>query len=130
MSIDYVARARALVGVRFRPQGRGCEGLDCVGLILATFDIPSRSAPRNYRLRGDHRRAMEAELGKHFRRVPRQSLEAGEVMLLQAGSEQLHLAVRTATGFVHAHAAIGKVVETPGVPEWPLLAVYRKRRSR
>jgi hypothetical protein len=37
--------------------------------------------------------------------------------------------VRTNAGFVHAHAGIRRVVETPGMPEWPLLAVYRKRRG-
>jgi hypothetical protein len=41
----------------------------------------------------------------------------------------MHLGVRTDQGFVHAHAGIGRVVETPGAPEWPVLAVYR-RRSR
>jgi hypothetical protein len=51
-------------------------------------------------------------------------------MLLSAGERQLHLGVRTAAGFVHAHAAIRRVVETPGVPEWPVLDVYRKRRAR
>jgi lipoprotein Spr len=49
---------------------------------------------------------------------------------MEVAREQLHLAVRTDIGFVHAHARIGRVVETPGLPEWPLLAVYRKRRSR
>lgn len=41
---------------------------------------------------------------------------------------QLHLAVRTKQGFVHAHAGIRRVVETPGEPQWPLLGAYRKRR--
>jgi lipoprotein Spr len=130
MSIDYAARARALVGVRFRPQGRAEDALDCVGLVLATFGISADAVRRNYRLRGERREAIEAQLLAHFRRVSPQRLQAGDVMLLQAGEDQLHLAVRTAAGFVHAHAGIGKVVETPGVPDWPLLSAYRKRRSR
>lgn len=130
MTIDYVARSRAFVGVRFRPQGRGQEALDCVGLVIAAFDIPAEATPRNYRLRGQDRDAVEAQLAIHFRRVPLPKLHAGDVMLLQAARDQLHLAVRTPDGFVHAHAGVGKVVETPGLPEWPLLAVYRKRRSR
>jgi hypothetical protein len=48
-------------------------------------------------------------------------------MLLVPGSDQVHLAVRTGEGFVHAHAGIRRVVETPGIPEWPLVAVYRRR---
>ena len=130
MSIDHAARARALAGVRFRPQGRGPDALDCIGLVLSTFDIPAEAAPSNYYLRGDHRDRVDAHLRTHFRRVSKQSLRPGDVMLLQPTQRQAHLAIRTPAGFVHAHAGIGKVVETPGMPEWPLVAVYRKRRSR
>ena len=49
-------------------------------------------------------------------------------MLMNVSSEQLHLGVRTRCGFVHAHAGLRRVVETPGMPEWPIAAVYRKRR--
>jgi hypothetical protein len=55
------------------------------------------------------------------------------LLLLAPAGDQLHLAIRCAQGFVHAHAGIGRVVETPGEPQWPVLAVYRKRtreRSR
>lgn len=127
MKIDYAARARALVGVRFRPQGRGPEGLDCVGVALATFGIPASQVRSNYALRGEHVRELGAELARYFSKVPTSALRSGDVMLLQVGEEQPHLAVRTERGFVHAHAGIRRVVETPGLPEWPLLGVYRKR---
>lgn len=128
MKIDYAARARALVGTRFRPQGRGGDGLDCVGVILATFAVSPTSVRHNYPLRGDHLRELHDALDLHFRRVPKRELRAGDVMLLEAGERQFHLAVRSEQGFVHAHAGIRRVVETPGNPDWPLLAVYRKRR--
>jgi len=127
MKIDYAARARALVGVRFRPQGRGPEGLDCVGVVLATFGIPLDEVRSDYALRGEHLHELREALAGYFRKVPKRALNSGDVMLLQAGKEQPHLAVRTDQGFVHAHAGIRRVVETPGVPEWPLLGVYRKR---
>lgn len=130
MKVDYAARAQALVGTPFRAQGRDSAGLDCVGVVLATFVIPADAVRHNYRLRGDHRGELEEQLGAQFRRVPTNQLRAGDVMLLQAGDAQYHLAVRTERGFVHAHAGIRRVVETPGAPEWPLLAAYRKRRSR
>lgn len=130
MTIDYAARAKALVGTRFCAQGRGESGLDCVGVVLATFAIPTEAVRRNYRLRGDHLREVRETLNTYFRRVPKPQLRAGDVMLLAAGDEQLHLAVRTDRGFVHAHAGIRRAVETPGMPESPLLGVYRKRRSR
>ena len=128
MKIDYAARAQALVGRRFRAQGRGEDGLDCVGVVLATFDLAADLARQNYPLRGNHLPELRHALSCHFRRVSKAELRAGDVMLLCAGPDQFHLAVRTDQGFVHAHAAIRRVVETPGEPQWPLLGVYRKRR--
>jgi cell wall-associated NlpC family hydrolase len=129
MRIDYAERARALVGTRFRPQGRGAGGLDCVGLVLATFGLAGDRAPGNYRLRGHREADAKRCLEQSFRRVCK--LAAGDVMLMQVAADQLHLAVRTNAGFVHAHAGIGRIVETPGMPEWPLLGIYRiSSRSR
>lgn len=125
--IDYAERARAQLGTRFRPQGRGAQGLDCVGLVLATFAIPPGQVRRNYRLRGDHMRELGASLAHHFRRV--RCAAPGDVLLIKIADDQLHLGVRTDAGFVHAHAGIGRVVETPGEPPWPVAAVYRKRRK-
>lgn len=128
MTIDYAARARALVGTRFRAQGRGEGGLDCIGVVLATFNLPEASVRRDYSLRGNHLHELRDALDLHFRRVPKSHLRVGDVMLLKAGERQFHLAVRSEQGFVHAHASIRRVVESPGDPEWPLIAVYRKRR--
>lgn len=128
MTKNYAARAQALVGVRFRPQGRSGEGLDCVGVVLATYGIPIDSVARDYRLRGDYRLRIEERLKRDFRRVPPSQLRSGDLMLLIPAADQLHLAVRTVAGFVHAHAGIGRVVETPGEPQWPCASIYRRRR--
>ena len=129
MAIDHAERAGALVGIRFRPQGRDEQGLDCVGVVLATYDLPSASARRDYRLSGDHAIELHEQLRRYFRPVPKTQLREGDVMLLAAGERQMHLAVKTRAGFVHAHAGIRRVVETPGDPQWPLVGVYRRRRS-
>jgi CHASE3 domain sensor protein len=129
MCVDYAERAKALVGTRFRPQGRSALGLDCVGLVLTALDIPAAEVRRNYSLRGDHRAELEEALDRFLGRVGDAAAQPGDVMLLQAGTDQLHLAVRTTAGFVHAHAGIGRVVETPGQPQWPILGNYRKRRG-
>lgn len=129
MAIDYAERARALVGTRFRPQGRGEHGLDCVGVVLATFEIDGRAVRADYCLRGDNRSEVEAGLRKHFRRVPVRRSRPGDVLVMPAGPQQIHLGIRTAVGFVHAHAGIRRVVETPGMPEWPVVAAYRRRAS-
>lgn len=124
---DFAARARALVGTRFRPQGHDPDtGLDCVGLVAATFGL--RGNRRDYRLRGDHRGELEAGLRRHFRKVSFVRCVAGDVILMRVSDDQLHLAVRSAGGFVHADARIGRVVETPGDPPWAVLGVFRRKR--
>jgi hypothetical protein len=39
----------------------------------------------------------------------------------------MHLGIMTDRGFVHADARLGKVVETPGLPIWPTIAVFSRR---
>lgn len=131
MRIDHVERARALVGTRFRPQGRVPEyGLDCVGLILRVFGVPATAARRDYRLRGDHQRELTRALGKPFRRVARTQRRAGDILLLQVAPDQFHLGILTASGFIHADARLGVVIETPGPPAWPVIAVFRARTRK
>jgi hypothetical protein len=127
MSKDYATRARAFVGTRFRPQGRSADGLDCVGVVVAAFELDPEAIPRDYALRGNSTHVPTAVLARHFRRVPVRSLRAGDVMLMTVAPGRLHLGVRTSAGFVHAHAGIRRVVETPGMPEWPVLGAYRRR---
>jgi len=130
MGQDYCERARALVGTRYRPQGRDPKaGLDCVGLVLVTYGIALDAVRRNYRLSGDHRAEIERELAPFFLCKRANGPCRDDLMLLAVSAEQLHFGIRTDLGFVHADARLGRVVETPGTPRWPLLATYRRRRS-
>lgn len=129
MTIDHAGRARALVGTRFRAQGRTPSlGLDCLGLVLSAFGLPEGIARRDYRLRGDHLDELLDGLAGPFRRVPPSRRRPGDVIVLQVARDQLHLGILTDTGFVHADARLGKVVETAGAPPWPILAHFRRRR--
>lgn len=128
MRHDAAARARALVGTRFRAQGRDPRhGLDCLGLVIAAHRLPKAELPGDYRLRGEHEEALLAGADRWFRRVARPAMRAGDVLLLDAGPGQSHLAIVTGDGFIHADARIGRVVETPGAPAWPVAAVLRRR---
>ena len=94
--------------------------------VLGAFAIPAEDAPRNYALRGHEEEALHHQLSRRFRKVRKG--RPGDVMMLRAGADQLHLGIKTRQGFVHAHAGIRRVVETPGDPEWPILGFYRIRR--
>ena len=119
-----VAAARACIGTRFRPHGRDrAHGLDCVGVAACAYGI---AAPDGYALRGGNPGAVSRRiLGHGFRRV--EQPRAGDLLLIAAGHAQLHLAVMTERGFIHAHAGLRRVVETPGWPGEPVLAIFRPK---
>lgn len=120
---DIVARARSLIGVRFRPQGRDREGgLDCIG--LAAVAVGAEQVRSDYALRGGTLADLETELGRAgLRRTDRRG--AGDLLVMRSGAEQLHLGVWTGDGLVHADAGLRRIVERPGPPPWPILSQWR-----
>ena len=120
-------QARALVGAPFRPQGRDPRvGLDCVGTAAAAAGIAVGRVRRDYGLHGGSLADIEhglCDLG--CRPVPGGVAEPGDVIVCRPGADQLHLAVATEDGFVHADAGLRRVVERPGAVPWPVLGVWR-----
>lgn len=126
---DIVLRARNLVGTRFRPQGRSAEdGLDCIGLALAAYRIEAGSVRTDYRLRDGCGPELVREIGRFFTASNR-AFE-GDLLLCAVAGRQWHLAVHCGHSFVHADAAVRKVVETPGAPKWPVAGIFRHRSIR
>lgn len=124
---DIAARARALVGTRFRPQGRTARGgLDCVGVAALACDVPVERVPRDYALRGEALADIERGL-RDFgcRRVDGQPLEPGDIALCRPAPAQFHMIVVTPFGFVHADAALRRVVERPCPIPWTLESAWR-----
>lgn len=119
-----LAAARALVGVRFRPQGRDpAFGLDCVGLVAVALARAGAvvTMPRDYGLtRGvlptDAVPAAMVRCGGEA---------AGDVLVCRVSATQLHLAIRAADGIVHADMAARRVVERGGPVPWPIEAAWR-----
>lgn len=126
MNDAVVARARACVGARFRLQGRDpATGLDCVGVAAIALGVVPGAA--RYALRGGDPVALAARIDAvGVQRIAPEVVRAGDVAMVAAGPAQLHLVVLTETGFVHADAWIGRVVEVPGRANWPVLAAWRK----
>lgn len=120
-------RARALVGTRFRPQGRRREhGLDCLGLVAAAGNLPVELMPSGYRMRSEVAEDMlSLRLDDRVERIAAADAGAGDVLLVEAGPGQHHFLILLEHGFVHADARLGRVVETPGAVGWPVLAAWR-----
>lgn len=121
------AAARALVGVRFLSQGRDpVTGLDCVGLVSAAYAAAGRAlvAPACYPLRGWRRERIEAALAAAGF-LPVDDRRDGDVALIALAAGQFHLGVIGPASFVHAHAGLRRVVETP--PDATMLTAHRWR---
>jgi lipoprotein Spr len=124
--VSVETAARELVGTRFRLHGRDpATGLDCVGVVGCALGR-SGDAPTGYAMRGGSAGGFIAMLAAAgLVRVT--AAEPGDVLLIEAGPRQYHLAIRTAAGFVHADAGLRRVVETPGMPRWPVAGIFRAR---
>lgn len=124
---DIAARACALVGTRFRPQGRNAkDGLDCVGTAALAAGIPADRIPRDYALRGQRLADIEHQLcDLGCRPVVGRFLQLGDILVCQAGSAQFHMVILTPGAFVHADASLRRVVERPLPVPWPVVGGWR-----
>lgn len=127
--VTIAACATTLLDVPFRLHGRTVEaGLDCVGVVARCLSEAgcNFAPPANYRVRGNFEERANAffETG-HFRTVEDSSLVAGDILLLRPGPRQIHMAVVTPAGAVHAHMGLGRVVLSPLPLSWPSIGQWR-----
>jgi cell wall-associated NlpC family hydrolase len=119
------ARARALVGTPYRPQGRSGEGLDCVGVAALALALPAACVPRGYGRRSAGLDLLAAELaGRGLVRRTGGTAEPGDLVVFAAGLGQLHIGIATGPGFVHADAGLRRVVERPFPAPWPIAGIW------
>jgi lipoprotein Spr len=122
---EIVARARSLVGARFRPQGRSAEtGFDCVGVVAEAVGVVD--VPTDYAARGGTAADLGAKLETAgFERAA--AMRAGDVLVMVPGPVQFHLGIFTGSGVVHGYAGLRRVVERPAPLPWPILGAWRVR---
>ena len=118
--------AQDVVGARFRLHGRdAATGLDCVGVVAVAT---GEAVPTGYALRGGDAVRICGMLDARLARGDGRC--AGDVLLFAVGAGQLHLAIASAGGIVHADAGLGRVVERSGVAPWVLLGAWRTTAER
>jgi lipoprotein Spr len=127
-SEEIVARARALIGTRFRPQGRDPEhGLDCIGVAMMAMGVPKERVRGDYIIpagsNADEINSEIAALG--FIRISPAAAGAGDLLLVRPAPAALHLAILTDTGYLHADMRLRRTVEVPGAVPWPTLSAWR-----
>jgi cell wall-associated NlpC family hydrolase len=127
------AHARSLLGTRFRLHGRDpATGLDCVGLVLdclAAAGCPL-AVPACYRLHNTDIAPFLKLSERHDVSTADLPWQPGDILLVSPGPAQHHLLVALGPdSFVHAHAALRRVVETPVTHPtrlpWPILRHWR-----
>ena len=119
-------RARGALGTRFRLHGRGgADGIDCVGLAGLAYGCAVSSG---YRLRsGDAAQVGRAVEAAGLVRVD--DTRPGDLLLVRSGPGQLHLAIASEDGVIHADAGLRRVVERPGLVPWPVVARWRREEG-
>ena len=107
--------ARADLGRPFRAQGRGDEGLDCVGLVLrALWGGGWRLSVPRWPLRGHSPEQVLIWMGEAgLLELALSDAKPGDILLAFPATRQAHLAVRTPCGLVEANAGLRRVVERP-----------------
>jgi cell wall-associated NlpC family hydrolase len=124
--------AAGFVGASFRLHGRDpIMGLDCVGLVLLAMAEIGRPVrlPLSYQLRTlEPERFLQLPAAAGFIEPGDPELEEGDVLMLNPGPAQLHIAiVAPGGGIIHAHAGLRRVVRTPFPLTWPIVGHWRLR---
>lgn len=127
-----IAAVRACIGTRFRAQGRlPGLGLDCVGVVLVAAAAAGLNVapPPVYALAADDIARLDHALADAGCQRVAAAL-AGDILVFAPTPRRRHLGVVTAAGMVHAHAGLGRVVEGPIDPDWPIVGQWRLPGAR
>lgn len=110
-SSALIAAARARIGTKFRHQGRNKYGIDCAGLVVASFaDIGIKIIDRKAYPRTPFNGELEGQAFKTFVEVFNN--QPGDIFLMSfAGHPVSHAAIFTGSTIIHSYQPAGGVVE-------------------
>lgn len=83
--------------------------------------------PESYPLRGGDIQQFEHLLRRSGFVRRKAGWRRGDVLVLRPGPAQVHLGLWTGESLIHADAGLGRIVETPGIPCWPVLSAWLRR---
>ena len=88
--------------------------------------MKEEGVPRDYDLRASNAEEVHRNLlACGMLRIAPERAEAGDLLLVRSAPAQLHLALVTDLGYLHADARLRRVVEAPGPVPWPTLSAWR-----
>ena len=129
----FAAAAESFAGAPFRFRGRDPRtGLDCVGVALAALEKIGSPAPEiaPYAMRQREFTAQLTALREAGFGPVDGAIQPGDLLLLEAGPAQVHLAVAGRAGsLIHTHAGLGRVVITPAPCPFPVQRHWRLRED-
>jgi cell wall-associated NlpC family hydrolase len=125
------AAAQCLIGAPWRLHGRDPDhGIDCIGLFAAAMARAGAPVvlPSGYPLRLTRIDAWLPDPGLLGFGAATGAAEPGDVLMICPGPAQFHLAIAAAglpVSWIHAHAGLRRVVQTPALPAGPIHGHWR-----
>ena len=129
-----VAAARSFRGVRFRHVGRSVNGLDCLGLVVASFRAIGYEMEdkTSYSRSPEGEQIREAAFAHFGAPIPRSDAAPGDVVLMQWHQRPQHVAILGEYPFgglsvIHSDSMFGEVTEHRLAAPWDrrIVAVHR-----
>jgi cell wall-associated NlpC family hydrolase len=128
---DAISAARECLGTPFLHQGRlKGVGLDCAGLgVIVAQSIGAKHRDLKAYGRDPYKGLLKETLDNQqgLKRVKRDSMLPGDLLLLRFGRQPQHLAIYTGTTIIHAYETVGMVCEHSLDERWlaRIIGVYR-----
>lgn len=97
-----------------------------MGLVAMAYGLRG-AVPTGYSLRSREVAHWERVIGAHGFARRRIGWRRGDLLVVCPGAAQIHLGVWTGASLIHADAGLGRIVETPGAPRWPVISAWLRR---